>query len=110
MLKIRELIRGNRLVCYVSLLILGMVVILWLMFNRWNLQECLESYKLRNRELAKVNALKKRLENLREEKRLLESGVEENEIAVRNRFRMVKPGEHLVLVEREDGNEKPGKK
>ena len=110
MLNIRELIRGNRLVCYISLLVLGLIVILWLMINRWNLQECLENYKLRNRELAKVNALKKRLENLREEKRLLESGVEENEIAARNRFRMVKPGEHLVLVEREDEEAKPEKK
>ena len=98
----KRLFSGNRIVCYLSLLLLGIIIIAWLAINRWNLQECIESYRLRNRELAKVKALKKRLEDYQEEKRLLETGMEENEIAVRNRFRMVRPGEHLVIVEREE--------
>jgi len=102
---IRELIQGNRLIFYLSLIFLGVVLILWLVANRRNLQECLASYRMRNRELAKVRALEKRLEGLQEEKRLLENGTEESEIAARNRFRMAKEGERLVIVEREVGGE-----
>jgi len=102
----RGLWRDNRWVCYLSLLALGIILIVWLMANRRNLQECVASYKARNQEMEKVRALKARVESLREEKRLLESGIEENEIAARNRFRMVREGEHLVLVEREEPLEK----
>jgi len=98
----KVLFQGNRLLCYLSLLLLGIILIIWLSINRRNLKECIESYKVRNRELAKVKVLQKRLNDLEEEKRFLESGKEENEIAVRNRFRMAHPGEHIVLVERED--------
>ena len=103
---LRGLWRDSRWVCYLSLLALGIILIVWLMVNRRNLQECLASYKARNEEMAKVRALKARVESLREEKGLLESGTEENEIAARNRFRMVREGEHLVLVEREKTEEK----
>ena len=82
--------------------IMGIIVIVWLTVNRRILSECFDSYRTRNREMAKVSALRKRLDDLREEKRLLESTATENEVVVRNRFRMVKPGEHLVLVEREE--------
>lgn len=102
MQRLRELFLGNRLICYLSLVLLGIVLIVWLIVNRQNMQECIESYRVRNRELARVRALEKRLESLREEKLLLESEVEENEIAVRNQFRMIREGERLVLVEREE--------
>jgi len=102
MITIREFFRGNRPICYLSLLLLGIILIVWLSINRRNLRECLSSYRIRNRELAKVESYQKRIQDLREEKRLLESGMEENEIAVRERFRMVRPGERLVLVEREN--------
>ncbi|MBN1900979.1 hypothetical protein JW926_06600 [Candidatus Sumerlaeota bacterium] len=102
MQRLKELFLGNRLICYLSLVLLGIVLIAWLIINRRNMQECLESYRIRNRELARVQALEKRLESLREEKTLLESETRENEIAARNQFRMIREGEHLVLVERED--------
>ena len=97
-----RLFKGRSLTCYIWLIGIGIVVVVWLCINRRNLRECLECYETRNREMARVKALNKRLENLREEKNLLISGKVENEIAIRNRFRMVRPGEHLVLVERED--------
>lgn len=105
MQRLRELFLGNRLICYLSLVLLGIVLIIWLIVNRRNMQECIESYRVRNQELARVRALEKRLESLREEKRLLESETEENEIAARNQFRMIREGEHLVLVEREETGE-----
>jgi cell division protein FtsB len=105
MQRLRELFLGNRLICYLSLVLLGIVLIVWLIVNRRNMQECIESYRVRNQELARVRALEKRLESLREEKRLLESETEENEIAARNQFRMIREGERLVLVEREETGE-----
>ncbi len=107
---LRGLWRDNRWVCYLSLLALGIILIVWLMVNRRNLQECLASYKARNEGMAKVRALKARVESLSEEKRLLESGTEENEIAARNRFRMVREGEHVVLVERDETSGKKEEK
>jgi len=107
---LRGLWRDNRWVCYLSLLALGIILIVWLTVNRRNLQECLASYKARNQEMGKVRALQARVEGLQEEKRLLEGGIEENEIAARNRFRMVREGEHLVLLEREEPEEKKEEK
>jgi len=107
---LRGLWRDNRWVCYLSLLALGIILIIWLAVNRRNLQECVASHKMRNEEMAKVRALKARVDSLSEEKRLLESGIEENEIAARNRFRMVREGERLVLVEREEPGEKKEEK
>jgi cell division protein FtsB len=105
---IKDLFKGSRLICYVSLVLTGVIMIVWLTINRSNVQECLKSHRIRNREMAKVKSLKKHLEDLREEKQQLEGGKDANELAVRNRFRMIKPGEHLVLIEHEE--EKEGKK
>ena len=49
-----------------------------------------------------IAVLTKRINDLTEEKHLLESACEENEIAVRNKFPMARPGERIVRVERSD--------
>ncbi len=103
--KIKDSISGHNFIFYTGLLLMAIIVIVWLVVNRRNLNECFVSYRIRNREVAKVNALQSRLENLSQEKCLLEGAENENEVVVRNRFRMVKPGEHLILVEREEPQE-----
>ncbi|HOE62221.1 MAG TPA: septum formation initiator family protein [Candidatus Sumerlaeota bacterium] len=95
-------LQGSRWICYLSLLVLGIVIVLWLGINRRNLHVYFENYKRRNQETAKVKALRKRINDLTEEKHLLESACEENEIAVRNKFPMARPGERIVRVERSD--------
>ena len=108
--RIKGLFFGRNFIFYISLLLLGIIVVVWLTVNRRNLKECFWSYRVRNRERAKVTALQKRLEILGEERHLLEGAENENEIVVRNRFRMVKPGEHLILVKREEPAEPKDKK
>ncbi len=93
---------GERSLVYVSLILLGVMLSVWMVTNRRHLHECIASYRLRNREMARVKSLNIRLRELGREKDLLESGSEENEVAIRDRFRMVRPGERLVIVERED--------
>lgn len=97
-------LQGSRWICYLSLLILGIVITLWLGINRRNLHVYFENYKRRNQEMAKVKALRKRIINLTEEKLLMESAREENEIAVRNKFPMARQGERIVRVERSDSS------
>ena len=97
-----KIFRGVGLITYLSILLLGVIIALWLAVNRRNLSECIESYRVRNTVRIRVQKLSKKVKELEEEKRMLETGLEENEIAVRERFRMVREGEHLVLVEREE--------
>jgi len=79
-----------------SLILLGLVI--WLAFNIQSLRRFLHAYHMRNLQRANVEALREKVAQLRAQKESLEKGSFENEKAVREAYRLVRPGEKLILL------------
>jgi hypothetical protein len=72
--------------------------LLWLLVNIGSLRRFLEAYHVRNRERDRVEEINRQVAQLRREKMSLELGMFENEKSVRETYRLVHPGERLILL------------
>jgi len=85
--------RGLRIV---SIVFAGLL--LWLALNVDHLRSFIQAYQERNYRRDSVEALRKQIADLNKQKDSLELGTFENEKSVREAFRLVRPGEKLILV------------
>lgn len=77
----------------------------WLAFNYGTLKEFFEARHLRNENRRQVSQLEQRYFHLVQEKRELEQLGFPAEKALRERFKMIKPGEKLIIIEAPGGGE-----
>ena len=87
-----------------TLFFVFLALAIWLVFNHSNLLQFFHHYSERNKEIAEIKVLEKNILDLEEQKEILETGGFENEKIIRERYRMIKPGEKIVIVEREDNS------
>jgi hypothetical protein len=83
-----------------TFLLLGCLV--WLLLNIGSLRQFIRAYQDRNRERDKVEEVERRVAVLSREKLSLELGLFENEKSVREAYRLVRPGERLIVLSPED--------
>jgi len=74
---------------------------IWLTINRNNLRELFTAYQMRNKERAEVRVLEKSTLKMEEDKQYLLKGEFENEKVIRERYRMARPGERLIILREE---------
>jgi len=77
-------------------------ILLLLVFNIGSLQRLITAYRERNTKRDSVEAAKLRLSELERQKRSLELGMFEREKSVREAYRLVRPGEKLILIPPEE--------
>jgi len=73
-------------------------ILLLLAFNIGSLQRLIAANRERNTKRDSVEAAKLRLGELERQKRSLELGMFEREKSVREAYRLVRPGEKLILI------------
>ena len=98
---IKKFFRSRRLFSFGSLIYLCIALAIWLTINRNNLRELFTAYQMRNKERAEVRVLEKSTIKMEEDKQYLIKGEFENEKVIRERYRMAKPGERLIILEEE---------
>lgn len=102
---IKKFFRSRRVFSFGSLIYLCIALAVWLVINRNNLRELFTAYQMRNREKAEVQVLEKSIKKMDEDKQYLLKTDFENEKVIRERYRMAKPGERLIILKEEQ--EKP---
>jgi cell division protein FtsB len=102
---IKKIFRSRRLFSFGSLIYLFIILAIWLVLNRNNVRELFIAYQMCNRQLAEVRVLEKAIQKMEEERQFLIKGEFENEKVIRERYRMAKPGERLIILKEEQ--EKP---
>ena len=98
---IKKFFRSRRLFSFASLICLCIVLASWLFFNRNNMRELFTAYQMRNKERSEVRVLEKSIEKMDEDKKFLLKDDFENEKVIRERYRMAKPGERLIILREE---------
>ena len=98
---IKKFFRSRRLFSFGSLICLCIALAIWLTINRNNLHELFTAYQMRNKERAEVRVLEKSTIKMEEDKQYLIKGDFENEKVIRERYRMAKPGERLIILKEE---------
>lgn len=78
--------------------LVAVLIIGWLMLNREKLLEYWQSYQMRNNELERVIKLEYERRQLDERKQLLEQTTVETERQVREKYKMKKPGEKIIII------------
>ena len=78
--------------------LVAVLIIGWLMLNREKLLEFWQSYQMRNNELERVIKLEYERRQLDERRQLLEQTNLEAERQVREKYKMKKPGEKIVII------------
>lgn len=75
-----------------------LLIIAWLFLNRQRLLDFWQAYERRNNELAAVEKLEHQRKQLQERQQLLERTSLETERLVREKFKMRKPEEKIILL------------
>lgn len=83
-----------------TLLLIG--VLIWLGFNVGSLRQFINAYQQRNLQRDSVEAMREKVAKLEKRKRSLGLGMFENEKSVREDYRLVHPGEKLILLNPEE--------
>lgn len=83
-----------------TLVMLGVLV--WLILNVGNLRQFIAVYRQRDLQRDNVEAVKEQIKELENQQRSLEMGMFENEKSVREAYRLVRPGEKLILIKDEE--------
>ena len=83
--------------CLILALVVG-----WLFLNRQNIQELIYNYHLRHKVLSETQVLEKDIEKLTQQKTDLIKGDFESERLLREQFKMVLPGERLIVIKRQE--------
>lgn len=83
-----------------TLVMLGVLV--WLILNVGNLRQFIAVYRRRDLQRDNVEAVKEQIKELENQQRSLEMGMFENEKSVREAYRLVRPGEKLILIKDEE--------
>lgn len=76
----------------------ALIIVAWLFINRDKLLEFWEAYQTRNAELARVQKLEYEMKHLQQKRKLLEQTTLETERLVREKFKMKKPGEKIIII------------
>ncbi|MCD6384479.1 hypothetical protein J7M23_01755 [Candidatus Sumerlaeota bacterium] len=78
--------------------LVALIIIAWLFINRDKLLEFWQAYQTRNAELARVQKLEYEMKQLEQKRTLLEQTTLETERLVREKFKMKKPGEKIIIL------------
>ncbi len=81
-----------------TFLIIMLIIMGWLFLNREKLIELWQSYEVRNRELSRVTKLEHQRRTLEKKRDLLERTTIETERLVREKFKMKRPGEKVIII------------
>jgi cell division protein FtsB len=77
-------------------------VLVWLILNVGSLRQFIAAYRQRNVQRDNVELVKEQIQELETQKQSLELGMFENEKSVREAYRLVRPGEKLILIKEEE--------
>ena len=79
-------------------IIMAMMIIGWLYLNRQKVVLFWEAYHMRNAELSRVTKLEHERKQLEQKRVLLQQTSFETERIVREKFKMKKPGERVIVI------------
>jgi len=82
--------------------LLLIAALVWLGLNVGSLRRFINTYQQRNLQRDSVETLREKVAELEEQKRSLELGMFDNEKSVREAYRLVHPGEKLILLNPEE--------
>ena len=103
--KFISLIRPTKLLWPLACLLA--VSVCWIVLNYWKLQEYFSARDQRQRTRQTVGELERERARLLAERAALQGEGFATEKAIRERFLMVKPGEHIIFVEPPEMNQTP---
>jgi cell division protein FtsB len=77
-------------------------VLVWLVLNVGSLRQFIAAYRQRNIQHDEAEMMKDQVKELERQKQSLELEMFENEKSVREAYRLVRPGERLILIKEEE--------
>lgn len=87
-----------------TLILVG--ILIWLAINMNAIVDCMKAYRLRNIAQDNLNKVTKEVRTLEGQKLSLKLGTFQNEKAARETYKLVKPGENLILLNPAESDER----